>query len=299
MPGLRPGASAVNSLDAPTRHAAAVIPVRPGGAILLLKRDDRPDISSPNRWSTLGGYVEPGETPEAAAWREIEEEAGRRPDTLVPAGFADGRSTRPPNDIVRSHLFGARVTWTLDDLILGEGQGIDWFAAEEALALPLAPPIQPGIADFLASDVYRTLATGAPPATPDAPAPLPRGLPAALGLRRGRLLAVRGAPAGFVRRLWDVLDGARVTASPGEQERPDVLLWWPREGAAEDELALWRCRIAPGGSLWIVRTDAPEPAAARDTHPAQAAARAAGLVEGATIRLTSTAWAVRYSRLVE
>src|SRR6266508_2926722 len=56
------------------RHAAGVIPVRPGGAILLMLRDDRPDIGSPNRWSTLGGHLEAGETPLQAARREVEEE---------------------------------------------------------------------------------------------------------------------------------------------------------------------------------------------------------------------------------
>ena len=44
------------------------------GKILLMLRDDKPEIRFPNKWITLGGVVENGETPNDAIKREIMEE---------------------------------------------------------------------------------------------------------------------------------------------------------------------------------------------------------------------------------
>jgi 8-oxo-dGTP diphosphatase len=48
--------------------------VERGGRILMSRR--RSDQSLPNRWEFPGGKVEPGESPQAALVREIEEELG-------------------------------------------------------------------------------------------------------------------------------------------------------------------------------------------------------------------------------
>lgn len=224
--------------------AAAVIPVRPGGQLLLQLRDDRPGLAYRGRWSTLGGAVEVGETPVQAARRELLEEIGRPPQTLYVVGTVDGRH-------FRSHLFATPACWSLDDLILGEGQGVDWLSPAVVRRLPLLEGLGQGILNFLTSSVYHDLAAGEP--TPAPPlAPLPAELPQLLGLRRGQLLAVHGASAGFVRRLWDLLDDVRVTASPGAEERPRTLLWWPRGASLLPQLAAWRPRLPDGGAVWLV-----------------------------------------------
>ena len=57
-----------------TYEVALVLLVDPKGAVLLQHRDE--DLAaSPNQWSLPGGHVEPGETPEQAARRELLEEA--------------------------------------------------------------------------------------------------------------------------------------------------------------------------------------------------------------------------------
>lgn len=51
-----------------------VVLLRDDGAALLQLRDDIPTIADPGIWVFPGGHVEPGETPEAGAKREFQEE---------------------------------------------------------------------------------------------------------------------------------------------------------------------------------------------------------------------------------
>jgi 8-oxo-dGTP diphosphatase len=46
------------------------------GRLVIYLRDDKPKIPFPNHWDLIGGHVEPGETPDQALVREVEEEIG-------------------------------------------------------------------------------------------------------------------------------------------------------------------------------------------------------------------------------
>jgi ADP-ribose pyrophosphatase YjhB (NUDIX family) len=224
--------------------------VYPGGAILLQLRDDRPDVAAPNCWSTIGGHIEPGETPAEAAAREMEEEIGRRPETVIPAGYLDHPSSRTPGIIIRSHIFATSAPWPLDKMILGEGQRIDWFIPDAVPALRLGAALAPAVLGFLGTDVHRSLAGGGPPVMPPMTTSLPPELPDVLGLYSGCLVAVEGISAAFVRRLADVRPDVRVTASPSERARPELGLWQPKRTPTEDDWVRWGTWIAPGGVLW-------------------------------------------------
>lgn len=50
--------------------------VRRGDQTLMIHRVKRPDDMHQGKWNGLGGKLEPGETPEACAIREIREESG-------------------------------------------------------------------------------------------------------------------------------------------------------------------------------------------------------------------------------
>ena len=58
----------------PPTAVCGIVVLRADGAALLQHRDDIPTIQDPGLWVVPGGHVEPGETPVAAAVREVEEE---------------------------------------------------------------------------------------------------------------------------------------------------------------------------------------------------------------------------------
>jgi 8-oxo-dGTP diphosphatase len=74
------------------RHEGALVAIYVGRALLLVKSSYRAE------WNFPGGSVRPGETPDAAAQREMEEEIGLSSYTLFPAGSVcgiwDGRRDR-------------------------------------------------------------------------------------------------------------------------------------------------------------------------------------------------------------
>jgi 8-oxo-dGTP diphosphatase len=114
--------------------AVAVIIENTHGEILMLLRDDRPDISYPNHWSLAGGRVERGETPEAAAHRELLEEIGIDLHLTLWK-----RYDRPhPPLIVDQHIYLAKFDLPLESLSLGEGKDMRFFRKHEMKDLKIA-----------------------------------------------------------------------------------------------------------------------------------------------------------------
>jgi 8-oxo-dGTP diphosphatase len=66
------------------RHEGALVALYVGTSLLLVKSSYR------DEWNFPGGSVHPGETPVAAAQREMEEEIGYSPQSFIPAGGASG-----------------------------------------------------------------------------------------------------------------------------------------------------------------------------------------------------------------
>jgi 8-oxo-dGTP pyrophosphatase MutT (NUDIX family) len=208
------------------RHYAGVFPVNSRGEVLIQLRDDRDGLRDRGRWTTLGGAVEPGETPEAAARRELMEECGMSPAALLPAGTSEFRAIEGDR-VVHTHYYACAVDWSPEELILGEGQAMAWLAPALIEMLPLSV-VGPEILAFVRSTRVEELAAVAAPMRDVAAPSLPDGFAAALGIQPGDLVHLLGATVGFAARLRAALPaGARVTASPADWERPDLVLAWP------------------------------------------------------------------------
>ncbi len=95
--------------------------------LLLLLRDDEPNIPCPNHWSLVGGSVEEGETPEVGAHRELFEETGLKMELTFWKKY-----DRPyPQAIVEQHIFTGKVDVKNPAILLGEGQDFRFFKPEK------------------------------------------------------------------------------------------------------------------------------------------------------------------------
>lgn len=121
---------------------------------LLQLRDDIPGIAYPGYWGFFGGHLDPGEQPETAMWRELQEEIGYTPPTLT-----QFKSYRQDPTVVR-HVFTAPLTVEVDALILHEGWDMALFTLDDVVrgdryssnaggVKLLGPPHQQILLDFV------------------------------------------------------------------------------------------------------------------------------------------------------
>jgi 8-oxo-dGTP diphosphatase len=125
--------------------AVALIDV--DGRILLTQRPDGKSMAG--LWEFPGGKVEPGETPEVALIRELDEELGINTwaSCLAPLTFA---SHTYPEFHLLMPLFACRK-W--EGIVQGrEGQALKWVRAADLRSYPMPPadiPLIPILRDWL------------------------------------------------------------------------------------------------------------------------------------------------------
>jgi 8-oxo-dGTP pyrophosphatase MutT (NUDIX family) len=158
-----PYAAAHGIRGEPQRCFAGAILVDPRGWILLQERDEHPRID-PEKWGLPGGHLDPGETFEAGAYRELEEETGVRlaeGDLELYGEFVvDHRAAYGTWDLMQ--VLVAATTLTDADIECREGRRIVFVDPEEALALDLTAGAATIVPAFLSSSHYRRLAGGSP-----------------------------------------------------------------------------------------------------------------------------------------
>ncbi|PZD73628.1 Nucleoside triphosphatase NudI [Acaryochloris thomasi RCC1774] len=111
-------------MSPPTVIKAAIAILYQDGRFLLQLRDDIPTIVYPNQWACFGGHMDPGEEPEAALYREVDEEIGY---TVPEATFF--KEYRDPG-VIR-YVFACPLTVELGSLELKEGWDMGLFTPEE------------------------------------------------------------------------------------------------------------------------------------------------------------------------
>ena len=86
------------------------------GRWLLQLRDDLDTIIHPGHWGLFGGHLDPGETPEQAVMRELQEEISWAPQTTPSLWFSDDSGNRV------AHVFRGTLSVPVSQLQLKEGQ---------------------------------------------------------------------------------------------------------------------------------------------------------------------------------
>jgi lipoyl(octanoyl) transferase len=120
----------------PDLRTVSVVPVAPDGRILLLRR-------TPERggfWQPVTGRIEPGESPETAAERELEEETGY-PGPVRSLDYRHGFALAPGVNRVREgalvlaeeYAFGAQVAAGAEPRLSREHCEHAWFTPQQAL----------------------------------------------------------------------------------------------------------------------------------------------------------------------
>jgi mutator protein MutT len=109
-------------IESPT-HAGGVVVRRTGdGPRVLLVTARR----QPGQWVFPKGHIEPGETPEQAAVREVEEEAGVTAAVADPIGTLEFRNAR---GVVRAQFY---LMTFIGEGPPREGRRRGWFTADES-----------------------------------------------------------------------------------------------------------------------------------------------------------------------
>ncbi|HEV2107832.1 MAG TPA: NUDIX hydrolase [Thermomicrobiales bacterium] len=121
-------------------------------AVLLVQRK----FHGAGSWSTPGGYLDPGETPEAAALRELLEETGITATNPIVAGISNDIHPDGKHNVtfwVTAQYASGTPTLTAPD----ELAAVDWFPWE---ALPA--PIYRSFQNYLDGWIYRVSDTVPP-----------------------------------------------------------------------------------------------------------------------------------------
>lgn len=113
------------------KFGAGILLINSNNELLMLLRDDRPDIPFPNMWDIPGGHIEPGEIPEETIKREMVEEMNLELGdiNLFKVYFKDN---------LVDNVFWKKIDLNPDLIDLKEGQRIAYFSYEQLSKMKLA-----------------------------------------------------------------------------------------------------------------------------------------------------------------
>jgi 8-oxo-dGTP diphosphatase len=120
----------------PDPQAVAIILINQREEVLLQLRANNPKISFANMWTLPGGVVEPEETPEQAAQRELVEETG------ISLNLSRWKiyKRKPQNRkfSIEQYVYTGKTERETSEMTLGEGQSLQFFTQEELSRLSIA-----------------------------------------------------------------------------------------------------------------------------------------------------------------
>src|SRR5438552_2422321 len=133
------------------RQGASAIPVNAEGKILLQLGDDRPDLMNPNCWTTFGGGIEEGETPDEAMRRELLEEI----ELELPMKLWKVEAIPIERDgqkfIVERFIYVGRIDHAASEIRLNEGQSLGYCGLDDLDKLKIGFNFEPLFREFFAA----------------------------------------------------------------------------------------------------------------------------------------------------
>lgn len=110
---------------------AGILMLNSNNELLMLLRDNIPDIPFPNMWDIPGGRVEPGEIPEETVKREMMEEMELKLEKISLFKVYE-------TDDLIDNVFWTRIDLIPEEIDLLEGQKISYFSHTELSDMKLA-----------------------------------------------------------------------------------------------------------------------------------------------------------------
>ncbi len=129
------------------RKGTSIIFVNDQKQVLLLLRDDKPDIPYPNMWDIPGGHVEDGETPEQCIVREMKEEMDLNLEEFELFSIMEFVDRI-------EYTFWKKANLDIEKITLHEGQQIKWFTESEVRNTKLAYGFNEILDDFLTKSPF-------------------------------------------------------------------------------------------------------------------------------------------------
>ena len=218
---------------------------RPDGRVLLdLRPEGRP---WPGYWEFPGGKIEPGETPENALQRELQEELGIRVRRFHPLRILEHAY---PERMVRLHCY-AVDQWE-GEPEGREGQELGWWKPWEIPALKGLPANRPLVADLLSEILPQPPVWLIADPSRVEPERFFQALDAVLeaGLRGMVLRCGTGLPRKIADVLPEWLENARAGGVQAFLNHPAPVPSWPVAGQHLPEARL-RAREIPEGSFGV------------------------------------------------
>ncbi|HEY6826772.1 MAG TPA: ATPase, T2SS/T4P/T4SS family [Gemmatimonadaceae bacterium] len=128
---LRSRLQPMTSIEVGTVDVFVVRPLPEGWRVLALQRGR--ETRCPTAWEPVHGHIEPGETPEQAAIRELREESGLTPDRLYVVRISPFY-VRRTRTLQLAVVFAAFVDRDAEVAIGDEHQRFEWLSVDDALA---------------------------------------------------------------------------------------------------------------------------------------------------------------------
>ena len=128
------------------------------GRVLLQLRDaDLPPERYPDQWSIPGGILEPGEAPDAAAFREFEEETGVLLEDLKLFRVYRRDPDMPMSIVDVFHVYYGDPDLDEAEIEVNEGQAFRYFGPRELDAIDVPEHARKVLTEFFDSQHYRRL----------------------------------------------------------------------------------------------------------------------------------------------